>query len=154
MGIACRGNYGTYNSSDRLGDLCVQKLWGGCTQVYRVNANGALDRTRDLRGCRAAIMITHEQCLRPDPVCQVLYPSESDLLPVQPCFCGAQLASVFVYDLLWIQPKPLVSTRVRPRACDYAPASVKRSTILRTLRNLHHVPRHAWWPSLEGKRQR
>ena len=68
-----------------------------------MDANRALDSVYDLSGRRATtIMITHEQCLRPDFVCQVLYPSESDLLPVQPRFRSTQLASVFIYDLLRI----------------------------------------------------
>ena len=130
-----------YDSSDRLRDLCVRKLRGGCTQVDRMNANRTLDRAYGLRRCMATVTTTtHKECPRPDLVCQVLYPSESDPFPVQPFIRSTQLASVFVYDLLWFQPKPRVPIQVRSQECDNSPASTGRSTILRTPRNPHHAP--------------
>ena len=105
--FACGKNCSPYDSSGRLGDLCVRKLRGGCTQVDRVNVNRTLYHTYGLKGCTATMtMITHKQCLRPDFICQVLYPSQSNLLPIQPTLRRTQLASVFVYDLLRVQPKP------------------------------------------------
>ena len=82
-----------------------------------MNSIGTLDRTCDLRGCGVTvIMAAHQQRRWPDLICQVLNPSKSDLLPVQPWFCGAQLASVFIHNLSfrgsaqasWINPAPLL----------------------------------------------
>ena len=106
-----------------------------------MDANGSLDRFYDLRGYTERVIVTtHKQRMWPHFVCQVLDPSESYLLSVQPSFSSAQLASIFIHDLLTFSSS-LGDQPSFPGARGCPPVSTKRLAIPQTPQNLHRILR-------------